>query len=103
MDRWILTADKALCGRELDLIENVSIIVEDGVIKEIISGQARNNIHIADAKEINLGDKTLMPGLIECHNHVTLDARLPEHLEMLSTSSESKLTALAINALKDDL
>ena len=26
MDRWILTADKALCGRELDLIENVSII-----------------------------------------------------------------------------
>ena len=34
---------------------------------------------------------------------MTLDARLPEHLEMLATSSESKLTALAINALKDDL
>ncbi|MDO4278842.1 MAG: hypothetical protein Q4C69_08445, partial [Lachnoclostridium edouardi] len=103
MDYIALLAEKALVGMNLDQQENVCVLVKDGLIEEILPQDQYRQKNIENCREICLGDKTLMPGLIECHNHVTLDARLPEHLEMLATSSESKLTALAINALKDDL
>lgn len=103
MDYIALLAEKALVGMNLDQQENVCVLVKDGLIEAILPEDQYRQKNIENCREICLGDKTLMPGLIECHNHVTLDARLPEHLEMLATSSESKLTALAINALKDDL
>lgn len=46
---------------------------------------------------------TLMPGMIECHNHLCIDATLPEHLELLAWSNECQLTLLALKGLKEDL
>ena len=46
---------------------------------------------------------TLMPGMIECHNHLCIDAALPEHLELLAWSNECQLTLLALKGLKEDL
>ena len=44
-----------------------------------------------------------MPGMIEGHNHLCIDARKSEHLEIIGTGSESKLTLLALEGLYDDL
>ncbi|MBQ8850971.1 MAG: amidohydrolase family protein, partial [Oscillibacter sp.] len=51
---------------------------------------------------VDLGDKTVLPGLFECHNHLALDARIPGHLGMMGLS-ECEHTLLALNGLKDDL
>lgn len=41
--------------------------------------------------------------MIECHNHLCIDATLPEHLELLAWSNECQLTLLALKGLKEDL
>ena len=54
---------------------------------------------IEDARELCFPGQTLMPGMIECHNHLCIDATLPDHLELLEWSSECQLTILALKGL----
>ena len=100
MNRTILNAGMILCGEQLTPMENGSLIIEDGIIREILPREARDALSIEDAEEISLPHMTLMPGMIECHNHLCIDATLPEHLELLAWSNECQLTLLA---LKEDL
>ncbi|MFC2028813.1 amidohydrolase family protein [Chloroflexota bacterium] len=58
-------------GRLLDCVcespnENTSIIIEDGLIKNIYHGE---RLHSSDALTINCEGKTVMPGLIDAHSH----------------------------------
>ena len=60
-------------GRFLDprldaLREGVSVLVEDGIVKEV----ADHPITSSSATRIDLGGRTLMPGLIDAHIHVVL-------------------------------
>ena len=100
MNRTILNAGMILCGEQFTPMENGSLIIEDGIIREILPREARDALSIEDAEEISLPHMTLMPGMIECHNHLCIDATLPEHLELLAWSNECQLTLLA---LKEDL
>ncbi len=59
-----------------------SVLVEGGVIREVA-----DKITSADARVIDLGGRTLMPGLIDCHVHVVAvladlgrNAQLPDSL-----------------------
>ena len=103
MNRTILNAGMILCGEQLTPMENGSLIIEDGIIREILPREARDALSIEDAEEISLPHMTLMPGMIECHNHLCIDATLPEHLELLAWSNECQLTLLALKGLKEDL
>lgn len=103
MNKTILLADTILAGEDLIELKNQCIIVNDGKIEKITSRDILKNEKFEEYDIIDLKDKTLLPGLIEGHNHVTLDARMPEHLEMLGYSSESELTLVALKALEDDL
>ena len=103
MNRTILNAGMILCGEQLTPMENGSLIIEDGIIGEILPQEAREALSIEDAEEISLPHMTLMPGMIECHNHLCIDATLPEHLELLAWSNECQLTLLALKGLKEDL
>jgi imidazolonepropionase-like amidohydrolase len=47
-----------------DPLEGASVVVEDGVIREIVDGPA------ASGEVIDCGRRTLMPGLIDAHVHV---------------------------------
>lgn len=49
-------------------IEGASVLVSDGIVREV-AGQP---IKAAGAERIDLGGRTLMPGLIDCHTHVTV-------------------------------
>lgn len=52
---------------ELSPLYNHSIVVENGIIKDIVPIQSAEK-NSFDAK-IDLGDNVVLPGLIECHTH----------------------------------
>jgi imidazolonepropionase-like amidohydrolase len=61
-------------GRVLDaangvLRDGLAVLVRDGRIAEVAAGIAAP----ADARVIDLGGRTLMPGLIDCHVHVVAE------------------------------
>ncbi len=67
-----VTADRILDVRNGRMIRNGHVLVRDGRIVEVGAG---NNADSANAgvKRIDLGDMTLMPGLIDMHVHLDSD------------------------------
>jgi imidazolonepropionase-like amidohydrolase len=58
----VLDAERGVVG------ENQSIVVEGDRIREVAEGAVR----LDDARRIRLGGRTVMPGLIDAHVHVTI-------------------------------
>ncbi|MDY0082995.1 MAG: imidazolonepropionase [Ignavibacteriaceae bacterium] len=52
---------------EINILENHSLFIEDGIIKDIIPDSSINHIN-ADLK-LNFNGKIILPGLIDCHTH----------------------------------
>lgn len=101
MSDIILKADRVLVGEDLNLKEHMAVIVRDGKIEEIVP-QAECPA-VQGAEIIDLKDTTLMPGMIECHNHLSIDATIPDHLELLAWSTECELTLIALDGFRKDL
>ena len=99
--RTAILAERALTGPELSVTERPCVLVENGVILDILT-RGEFEERKAELEVIDLGSRTLLPGMFECHNHLVLDARLPGHLDMM-TLGETEHTVLALNGLKDDL
>ena len=95
-------AQKVLAGPQLEPMEDACILVEDGTIQAVMTREEFQSSPCQGCETRELGNVTLMPGMIECHNHLALDARLPGHLEMME-ESECVHTVLALKGLKDDL
>lgn len=78
-----------------------TIVVEDGKIKSIESGHLP--IVPADAVQIDLTDKTVLPGLIDLHTHLSGDpsgefwraATTPPEYYTLLAAKNARITALA--------
>ena len=51
---------------------------------------------------VDYGDKTVIPGMIDCHNHLALDTRLENHLVKMN-DCECEQTIRALKTMKDDL
>ena len=101
MSDIILKADRVLVGEDLNLKEHMAVIVRDGKIEEIVP-QAECPA-VEGAEVIDLKNTTLMPGMIECHNHLSIDATIPEHLELLAWSTECELALIALDGFRKDL
>jgi imidazolonepropionase-like amidohydrolase len=69
----LVKAGKLLDVREGTYLENAAVLIEDERIVKV--GPAAQVEAPADAKTIDLGGKTVLPGLIDCHTH--LMARIP--------------------------
>ncbi len=54
--------------RRDELLDGMQVLVEDGIVREV----ADRPIDSAAAQRIDLGRRTLMPGLIDAHIHVVL-------------------------------
>lgn len=101
MSLTAIYAKRALVGEELQVLEDACILVENDLIREVTT---RREFEASgrEATVIYLGDKTILPGMFECHSHLALDARLKNHLDMMN-QSECEHTLLALNGLKDEL
>ena len=97
-----LLAGKIFNGPELEVMRHACVILRDGVIEKILPQAAFLSEPHDQCELVDLGNLTLMPGMIECHNHAGMDARLPGHLEMME-GSECELTVTAVKTLQDDL
>ena len=79
MKAQIIKAKNIIAGRELECMENAAVKIENGKIAEIYENASLLPKDM-EAEVVDLGDKTLIPGMIDCHNHLALDARLENHL-----------------------
>lgn len=52
---------------ELEIVESHSLLVEEGKIKDFIPNNKIDKLKID--KRIDIKDKTVLPGLVECHTH----------------------------------
>lgn len=104
MECVILKATRILYGSELKVINNAAIVIENDKIKSVIPQKDLESIeNIEKIKIIDAGNCTIMPGMIDCHSHLNIDANLPEHLELLAWSNECELTLISLKGLSDDL
>jgi imidazolonepropionase-like amidohydrolase len=89
-------------GRLLDprldaLVEGVEVLIEDDLVKEVsrpdgAASSVRGPIRADHATRIDLGGRTLMPGLLDAHVHVFI-TKLP-----LAALEGMPLTLLAVSA-----
>src|SRR5262250_1320927 len=66
---FAVKAARALDPRAGAMINNAVIIIEGDRIKEVGAGLAIP----ANAEVVDLGSKTVLPGLIDCHTHLTFE------------------------------
>ena len=75
----IITADRIFDAESGNVSGPVRVVVTDGVIESINPDRLP-----ADAEVIELGDSTLMPGLLDMHTHLTTDYFTGDHWVTLS-------------------
>jgi imidazolonepropionase-like amidohydrolase len=75
----IITADRIFDAESGNVSGPVRVVVTNGVIESINPDRAP-----ADAELIELGDRTLMPGLLDMHTHLTADYFTGDHWVTMS-------------------
>lgn len=91
-----LFTSRLLFGKDLEPRDNQLVVICDGVIESVRAGQA------SEADLVLKEGDTLLPGMIDCHTHLALDARIPGHLGLME-DSEAKQTIRALQVVKDNL
>lgn len=92
----LLTNARIFDGRSADCAEGMNVVVADGVIQEI-SPKAPS---LKDGTRIDVGGRTLMPGLIDAHIHAFASDVAVAKVEALG---EAYRTAHAVRMLKHAL
>ena len=65
---------------ELEVLTSHSIVIEDDKIKDIIPNQSIKNI--SEFEVIDLKNKIILPGLIECHTHTAFAGSRADEFKM---------------------
>ncbi|MFC3095964.1 amidohydrolase family protein [Alteromonas sediminis] len=92
-----ITADRLVDVEAGTLVNNAVVIIDGNTIIEV--GKASQVAIPADAKVINLGDSTLMPGLMDMHVHLTSDAGVHGYNRLSVSLPDATITGVT-NAQK---
>lgn len=95
----VIKAGKLIDGKGGKPILDAAVIIEDGIIREV--GEAKKMALPETAAIIDLGDKTILPGMIDCHVHIGSNGEA--RYEMLTVKELIPYKALkaAVNARTD--
>jgi imidazolonepropionase-like amidohydrolase len=82
----LLTAQRLFTGRSADVLEDQVLDIDEGRITAV-----RDRGSVASSAElVDLGDATLLPGLIDVHQHLAFDAS-PDPVARLSADDDTSL------------
>ena len=76
--------------------EGMTVVVEGNVIREVTAEPVRSG----EGRRIDLRGKTVLPGLIDCHNHIFLSEVYTRRLEAVPLTL---MTARAVGTLSETL
>lgn len=100
MNLILVRGKRIINGLGTPPVENGIIVIEGERIKAI---GREDEIKIQGIlKKIDCQDQTLLPGLIDCHNHLSLDANLNNYLHRMNDSIP-ELTLRAVKTMSVDL
>ena len=85
--RTILHCGKLIDVKSLQVLNEMTIIIEDNKIVDVQKGYAKAE---ANDKVIELKDKTVMPGLIDCHVHLEGETS-PDEFEKQFTDNKTDI------------
>ncbi|CAG0905071.1 unnamed protein product, partial [Cyprideis torosa] len=80
-------------SKEIGLFEEYSILIADGVISQIIPNSKLSEIKYD--KKIDLTDKIIMPGLVECHTHTVFAGSRAKEFNMRLNGKSYEEIAMA--------
>jgi imidazolonepropionase-like amidohydrolase len=100
MQTTLIKAARLVNGTGGAAVEPAALLMAGGVIEAVGEEAAAR---AAEASEIwDLGEQTLLPGLIDCHNHLSLDPTLEDYLHRMNDPLP-ELTLRAVHSMKVDL
>ena len=100
MGTTLIRGARLIDGTGGPAVEPAVLLAVRGVIEAVGTEAAAR---AAEASEVwDFGDQTLLPGLIDCHNHLSLDPTLDNYLHRMNAPLP-ELTIRAVNSMKVDL
>jgi imidazolonepropionase-like amidohydrolase len=100
MQTRLIRGARLIDGTGGPAVEPAVLLTAGGVIEALGAEAAAR---AAEASEVwDLGDQTLLPGLIDCHNHLSLDPTLDNYLSRMNDPLP-ELTLRAVGSMKVDL
>jgi len=92
----LVKARRLLDPRSGRVLSPAAVLVENGRIREVGAPADVQQRTPADALVIDLGDATLLPGLIDGHTHLLLDVVVPPEAEMNRRANGTFATGLLL-------
>jgi imidazolonepropionase-like amidohydrolase len=99
MPETVLRADRLLPDADAELIVDGAMVVRDGTIVAVGRFAELPRELTANARVVELGDTTLLPGLIDCHVHLAMDATAHATGSELP-GSEAELACRMVNSAR---
>jgi imidazolonepropionase-like amidohydrolase len=100
MTKFLYCAKRLIDGTGKPPIEDAAICTEGDRILQV--GKRLDFGSEFDGRKVDLGDQTLLPGLIDCHNHLCLDASIPNWPAKFDVG-DIELTLRAVRNMAADL
>src|ERR1700754_774415 len=95
----LLRADRLLAHADAPVIEDGAVLAVDGRIAAVGPWAEVSRRATADTRQVELGDRTLMPGLIDCHVHLAMDASVTSTVSEL-TATDAELACRMVNSAR---
>lgn len=92
----LVSADRLLPDADSPMIEGGAVLIEDGRITAV---GRRADLASTQAQPVELGDVTLLPGLIDCHVHLAMDASAQATGSEL-TATDAELVCRMVNSAR---
>jgi len=95
----LLRADRLLPHADAPVIEDGAVLAVDGRIAAVGPWAEVSRQAAPDVRLVELGDRTLMPGLIDCHVHLAMDGSLTSTVSEL-TATDAELACRMVNSAR---
>jgi imidazolonepropionase-like amidohydrolase len=100
--KLIIKADRLIDSNSLHPLINSALVIENGKIVEIISQDKLKDISTESFDIIDAGNSTIMPGFIEMHSHMHVNAESDAY-KQVTTESNEFLLMRAVKAVRSTL